>query len=212
MKIEDEKNLALLKHKLEFRRIIFEKVLLGAIVVLLGLSANIVVENYRAKLTQQKFYIEKKFEALTKINESYNKMTLELFNMTNPQITNKFLFSKEFNKISDEFNKVFGCWSVILSEKFTNQTIYHYWIYVGINNERSASNFSGFRDFVSSYLMGSYGNLLEHELNQDNEIDNIGFQLDEWSYDKIDKKGAQSYAISQLNKWKKWKAQQSAAH
>ena len=74
---EVERENALFQHRLEVKKLILEKVLLGAVVALLGLAVNLLFEKYKVVLTQEtsrtKFFEEKRYAAIDEIEAAVFK-------------------------------------------------------------------------------------------------------------------------------------------
>ena len=68
MRFLTEKEKAKLEHKFKIHQIILDKVLWGVVVVLFVFTTNYLLENYKAKLTSERFFLEE-FNRSTYLNQ-----------------------------------------------------------------------------------------------------------------------------------------------
>lgn len=204
MELSDEKEKAQFAHKLEIKRIIIDKLLIGVIIFLCGFAANIALENYRNKLTTQKFFLEKKLDAIQAVSDAYSKMydeydrfTIQAYEKPNKQPKNI-----NYNlKSVDDFIIVSTRWSSVLSKEFCNQLNYYSWIYSAFDELENAKKY---RSFIFD-LDQKFHLLCRKELGLQTVQSQDEFALESWSFQQGHSKGAEAYLEVNFENWKRWK-------
>lgn len=69
----------MLEHELLVRRIWLDRCLIGLLLAVAGLGANWVIESYKARVTENQFYLTKRLETATAINIAISEITDPLF-------------------------------------------------------------------------------------------------------------------------------------
>ena len=71
-----------LKHRLTVKRMIIDRVLLGLLVGLAGLVANLIVENYKIAATESQYFMQKRHIAATDFRNTFSKIVSESLRQT----------------------------------------------------------------------------------------------------------------------------------
>ena len=73
-----------LSHSLELRRLVVEKLLLGAVVGLAAFAASVVLEKQKQGASDTRLFLEKRLEAGTEVRKAMSDVTTELFGLAAP--------------------------------------------------------------------------------------------------------------------------------
>ena len=210
MNMSQEKDKILYEHKLTLRRIIIEKAIFLIVVIILGFIANILIERFREQQVQQRFFLEKKFDAIAALRNDYGRM-IKLFS--------RFSFSQKkgelalptdykdqylssFENLCDTQNHL----GAILSDDFTEQLLYHSWIHLGIHFNDVAKG-AKYRIFVYD-LTDDFDVLSKKELGQILPVSTTKFIFSKWTTEEIDSRGAPAFLKENFEKWEHQKKQQ----
>ena len=205
MEISDEKEKILYEHKLTVRRIIIEKILFLIAVIIVGFIANIMIEQYRQHQTQQRFFLEKKFDAVTNLRKDYatmlnffGKFSLpdqERIGLLSLPTNYKDLYLSSIEAMSHTCNH-FGS---VLSEIFTEQLFYQTLIYHGIYIN-DVSKGRKYRTFVF-VLADDFDNLCKQELGLPSLTPTTRFEFSKWTTEKADARGTSAFLHENFEKW-----------
>jgi hypothetical protein len=134
MEIDSEKEKIWYSHKLEVRRMLYEKLLLGAIIAIVGLFANMFFEKYKDQLGQERFIQEKKLEAISEVRISFNDLHSTYMNWTvNDCRDIPADYNDQYLKLVNNYIAVINKNSLLLSKSFLDKQVsYVLWIYQGI--------------------------------------------------------------------------------
>nr|VFK29929.1 MAG: hypothetical protein BECKMB1821I_GA0114274_101260 [Candidatus Kentron sp. MB]VFK75002.1 MAG: hypothetical protein BECKMB1821H_GA0114242_101360 [Candidatus Kentron sp. MB] len=86
---DSEKNLAKYKHKLQLYRIILEKMLLAAILVIVVYIGNYYLEEHKNSLTTEKFLLESRLTALKELASTHSQLSQKLIALINPDLNKR---------------------------------------------------------------------------------------------------------------------------
>ncbi|MCP4269078.1 MAG: hypothetical protein GY777_26475 [Candidatus Brocadiaceae bacterium] len=209
MDLNDEKEKAKFIYKLELRKLLIDKMLFGAIIVLIGVSANIVLERYRSGLTQERYLIEKKFKAIHNIKASYEEL-FELFDSYTVDPDKYELpndHRKKYNQKYDAFVIEANKWNIVLPQEFEDKLNYLTWIHGGIDY-KGVEVFRSMdwdarnkhRAFMSEVRKYFY-NLCKETLGLENKMNEQVFILEEMSFSEASNIGAEAYYDKNYNNW-----------
>lgn len=124
------------EEKFEILKIVIDKLLIGAIIALIGIFGNTWIEHYKDDLTRKRTFYEKKYDMLDKLQAAYKDVTIEVFScindttghcfedeMRNKKIFNKLIvFDNKVEKItpyvSKEYAKVLESYVWIYGARF----------------------------------------------------------------------------------------------
>jgi hypothetical protein len=153
--ISQEKEKAKYIHRLEVRRLILDKVLFGIVLIAIGLMANMFIEQYRSNLTEQRFFLVKKYQAVEEIRKAYG----ELFELTDSytlDVTAYVLpedYRSSFKQSIDNLTLIYNKWNMLLPKEFNDEINYHVWLYLGV-----------FYKDIANFRKGKYGDITQHRL------------------------------------------------
>jgi len=212
MDINQEKEKAKYIHKLKLRQLIIDKIFFGIIIVLIGLITNVIIEQYRSKLTEQRFILEKRLEAINSIKKAYEDM-IDLYDTFTLE-SHRALpenYEEQYDEKINNFFLQLSRWNVLFPKEFDYKLGNHGWIHLGIK----AIGIDTFcklkdkirhkhRDFVE-YLRRQFLSLCRTHLGLQIEKDQGQFTLEEWSYEKAQELGSKEYYNVNFEKWEKWK-------
>lgn len=71
-----------LEHKLSVKRMVIDKVLLGLLVGLAGVAANLLIENFKARTTEAQFFLEQRHAAATNFRKTLSEIVRESLRQT----------------------------------------------------------------------------------------------------------------------------------
>ena len=205
--MDSEQKKIYLEHRLQVRRIILEKFIIGLIILVGGFVANKAIETYRDRLTTQKFFLEKKLEAIQSVSDAYSKMlneydrfSLQAYERT-PSSAGVISYDR---KHLDTFLLASTRWSSVLSREFCDQMNYYSWIYCAFDDLNNAKQY---RKFIFD-IDQRFHALCRKELGLQTDVNSSGFELEKWSYQRVHKDGAEAYAKANFEKWQRLKAGQ----
>jgi hypothetical protein len=75
MTLDEEKLKLDYEHRLQAQRIVIEKGLLGILLAIAVLAANMLIENFKSDLSRQRFLLESRLVALQALRESYSVLS-----------------------------------------------------------------------------------------------------------------------------------------
>jgi len=218
MDINLEKEKAKYIHKLELRRLIIDKILFGVIIVLIGLAANFILEQYRSKLTKQRFILEKRLEAINSIKEAYEDMhnLWDVFTLTCNKVPPALPvnYKEQYEEKINNFLLQSNRWNLLFSKEFGDKLGYYVWIHTAANY-MDIKNFCRLKEEVRNkhrafivYLHEQFLSLCQAYLGLQGEKGQVQFTLEEWPHEKADRLGAVKFYEVNFEKWKKWKEKQ----
>lgn len=198
MDIQLEKEKASYIHKLEIRKLIIDKLFFGFIILVIGFTANFLLEHYRSRSTRERFVLEKRLEAVQKVSQAY-------MNMHNAfdSITLKTSMTDEDKKLLDgatqKYIDLWTEWSVILSKKYRRELDYITWIYIGLKSH-DLQTMQGYRKYLID-LYYKFNAMCQEELGLLEEAEFATLQFEEWPAHKADALGAQAFLKANYEKW-----------
>lgn len=198
MTIEPDKQKALFTHKLEIRKLIYDKVLFGLIILVIGFMANLLIEQYRSKSIKDRFILEKRLEAVQNISRAYMKMHNAFDNLslqTEMDAGDHYLLEN----VTQEFISDWTEWGIILSGDFRSKLDYLTWIYIGLGSY-SLPELKKYRPFLIE-LYYKFISMCNQELGFSKTSGQPSFQFVEWSVFKADTLGAQAFLEANYQKW-----------
>jgi hypothetical protein len=203
MDLEQEKEKARYEHRLEVRKIVIDKVLLGIIVLALGFFADMAIENYRRHSTEQQFFLEQKLDALKNIRKAYAAMNdaFDAFTLLNSTPED---YRQTFRNAIDSYNLATIEYGTLLSPQYLRNLDYHLWMYQAMDFEDVATQ-KQYREFIYD-LYHQFQVLSKIELGI---LDRKGAQIfafEEWTFKQTDTLGAQLFFQANYKKWQKSRA------
>jgi len=204
MDIKLEKEKARYTHKLEIRKLVIDKIILGAIIVALAFVGNMLFEKYRSSLTEQRFFLEKKFDALNQVRREFSEM-LQLFSFCTRKSAQEPPkdYQKKFHQSIEDAVLAVNSASLLLPLELEKELEFNIWIHSAIHF-KDVAKCKDYREFVS-YLFDQFMNSLKIEAGSLSKHSKKCFPFVEWSWEKTDKLGTVAFLEATFNKWKKWK-------
>ncbi len=191
-------------HKLEVRRILLEKLLLGVLIALIGFVANVLFENYRDKLSQDRFLLEKRLDAVQKIRKAYDKMHSTFMEWT---IDNNLHlpddYKNKYNEILADFTTVANSNTILISKEFTKQINAVLWIYQAFNYTDIA-NGTKYRFFAKD-INEAFNHACKKELELNIPENQKIFEFKRASWFEAEQSGAPAFMENNYNEWKLWR-------
>ena len=168
MSIEEEKEKLRYAHLLELRKSFFDKILLGIILGLFGIIANLYIDVHKSELVSERFKLEVRYEKFEQLGIAFFYLSDELFNFT-------YKPSKEhadqINDMINKYNTMANYNSLLLPAGFEKNTYCLNKAFKGLLRVVLDSPSGEFSDFVLS-VSKSYRNYLKILAGND-RLDNI---------------------------------------
>ncbi|MNK97269.1 hypothetical protein D3C87_1175910 [compost metagenome] len=76
------KERVLLEHRLGIRRLLIDRLLIGLLLALAAFLASVAIENFKAKASDSRYFLEKRLEAGTEVRSHLTKLTSAAFKQT----------------------------------------------------------------------------------------------------------------------------------
>ncbi|NTU93673.1 MAG: hypothetical protein HGB29_03650 [Chlorobiaceae bacterium] len=189
------------QYRLERKKIIIDKLLIGALVAMFAFLGNMVIEHNRELAQTQAFVLQKKLEALNVIRESYASMfdKFDLYTLSVSAIASDG-YHKEFRKALDDFILKQSQYSTLLSDKFNRQAEAQSWIFSGLDTVPSADR-ERYRLFAFD-LYDSFYAVSREELGLSGQKGRSCFQLTLWSHEAANRKGSTPYLQENFRRWR----------
>jgi len=198
MNLEQEKEKARYEHRLEVRKMVIDKLLLGIVVLALGFFADMAIENYRRHSTEQQFFLEQKVDAVKNIRKAYAAMNdaFDAFTLVSTRLED---YREKFKTAIDRYNLTATEYGVLLSPQYLHNLDYHLWIYEAMDFEDVAKQ-KQYREFFYD-LNNQFQTVTKIELGVLDRKDANVFAFVEWSFKQADTLGAQSFFQANYKKW-----------
>jgi hypothetical protein len=205
MGFSSEKEKIEFEHKLKIRRIILDKLLLGVVFIILGITTNTVLEKYKGNLTSGRFFLEKKYdcallmqEAMAIFLKQYEEFTADY---KKADLSKNYLkpFINALNDFSTTINKSY----LLFSEDFGRSTQYLMLVFNGIAH-KDVSKLVNYRAYVYDVLGWFHDNLVR-ELGL-----KLNYKKENYPFTGIDNQlalrtDASKFIDKEFEKWNKWR-------
>lgn len=204
-----EKEKAELEHKFKIRQIILDKALWTVVVVLLVFVANMVLEGYRGGLTKERFFLEKKYDAVLSIQDALGDLfeTFQRFTVIDKGHGLPGDYKEQYRDSLYNFNKVFNKSLILLSEDSRKSAQYFIMVFSGFNIKDVAKcrDYREFSSDVGGWLIDNL--LVDLGLESTWQQSNYRFKgIEPEIAHTIDQKtGANRFLDNEFEKWKKWR-------
>ena len=113
-----------LEHKLSVKRMVIDRILLGLLVGLTGLVANLLVENFKAGTTESQFFMQERHTAATEFRKIFSKISYESLRQTEfpclldpSKRTSREQLKEAVSAATDQLNSS----SLLFSREYLNQ-------------------------------------------------------------------------------------------
>jgi hypothetical protein len=196
------------EHKLKVRQIILDKMLWGVVVIILGITANIVLERYKANLTNEKFFIEKKFDAVLNIQDAFSELLgkFERFTLTDERFGLPKDYSQIYADSLSNFVIKLNKSHLLLSEDFKQCAQYFIFIFSGFN-QKDISKCRNYREFAYD-VSGWFNEALLRELGFKSTFEKGDYQFKGLEFKlthRVDREiGTAKFLDDEFDKWQKW--------
>jgi hypothetical protein len=205
MDIEMEKQKLKYAFRLDMKKMIVDKLLLGLVILTVGFFANMAIERYRSSLTEAKFLLEKRLEAVQAICKAYSDM----FNTYDEATVVRKPVKKvkeRFVRQTSSFQESATRWGVTLSKEFSLQLNYFAWIYIALQEHLDTEKY---RDFVFD-LNEHFHLLCRREIGTEKGMEPGGFSFERWTFRQGETEGALAFLEVNYRKWMKAKGEAHA--
>jgi hypothetical protein len=210
MTLQEEKEKALFEHRLEMRRVLIEKVLLGVLIGIAALLANVLMERFKSDLSQERFLLEARMAAVKDLRESYsslNNYVLRVKDETKPAEVTKLrkAHAAELEKFGNLINR--SGW--LFSSESADAVARHGYIHTAISRGKpivDASQWQFLAEISDNFDAVTRVMLWE----QSSKSGPTGFELEAWSFEEVNAKGSAAYFDANYEKWKKRKTAKPA--
>lgn len=195
---ENEKQQALYIHKLEIRKIVLDKLLVGALVIIVGFAANFAIERYRVQSTKERFLLEKRLEAIQLITNAYMSMQ----NNFDSSMNKSYISDGDKIKLRKDVDDFISVWTqncVILSEHFTLQMDFVTWNYIALAS-LDLEIMKQYKEYFFDVYYKFYA-LTREELDLPEKSTLVSFEFLPWSVNKANDLGPQSYLEENFKQW-----------
>lgn len=115
----------LFEHRLQVRRLVYDRVIFGLLLVLAGFLTNGLIETYKAKATQSQFYLDKRMELTLEIRRSLTEVVHPLFKITGAACSNRKesgVDRADLNAALTRFANTVNSSAILLDEAYTERT------------------------------------------------------------------------------------------
>lgn len=204
-----EKEKAKLEHKFKIRQIILDKALWAVVVIILGITANVVFEKYKADLTSDRFFLEKKYDAALAIQEAFSNLHIQFEKFT--VIDKRSVLPEDYLEIYADslydFVKISNKSGLWFSENFRESTQYFIFVFSGFN-QKDVSKCRKYREFASD-VGGWFMDTLLTEFGFKSTYREGDYQFKgiepELAHEVDRELGTDRFLDSEFEKWKKWR-------
>ena len=188
------------------RRLVIEKLLLGAIVGLAAFAASVVLEKQKQSASDTRFFLEKRLEAGTDIRKALSEVTPELFSLAAPACQLAFDAPRPpIEKLTQALNshvRILNSSSLLLSTEYL------------VDASRVTNIFSGLAaapthiPCESRGLVSAVADFLTYRTKEEVLPGSVppwkGFTPLAASAAAIEKMGSVDYASKNIDLWKQW--------
>ena len=106
MDIDLEKEKARYAYKLEMRKLVIDKVLIGIIVAVVGWQINIAFERYKNQLGTERFLLEKRLEAVSAVRNTYSQLHDMYIDLTTADTKGKIHLPNDYKQKYDNVRPI----------------------------------------------------------------------------------------------------------
>lgn len=191
------------EHSLQVRRIWLDRMLIGALLAVAGLVANVVLEKYKADRGQSQFYLDKRLAAATEVRRALTEVTTALFKISEAPCLVKPFDPVELQRLRDALSKLVGelnSSSILFDEVYLAEANRAINIFAGVAAGPSALSCDA-RPFLAEIAR-----YLTHQTKRQVAPDALqpwrGFVLLNLSTEDMDRMGANEYYSKNFARWR----------
>lgn len=205
MTLEEEKLKVSYEHRLQLWRIVIEKVLLGILLGLVVLAADMLMEQFRSNLSRERFLLESRLTALQALRQSYSSLSTHMWYVAHEkkELSEKRLLAH--GKNLDDFMHVANKWSLLFSERFTKGIDQHIWLHQAVAQRYSIltpDHWSFVSDVFDDFDHITRAALWEETLGVRPPPEGRRFEMEAWSSNDMNTKGPKAFFERNFEKWK----------
>jgi len=207
---EDRK--LLLDHRLQVRRLLLDRVLIGLLLVILGFVSSFLLEKYKAQSTQSQFFLEKRLGAATDIRAKLSKVTGAYFAASTAPCQGRPISPKEvqaLRAVLAQLIEALNSSAILLATDYSNSANLVVNVFVGIAADPMAVPCES-RQFVSE-LADYLTHLTRQQLGLADQPAWKGFVPVAMSIEEMDQIGAAEYFRRNLQAWRERRLAESPA-
>jgi hypothetical protein len=209
MTFQQEKLKIRYEHKLQVWRIVIEKALLGILLALGALAANVIMENYRSDLSRQRFLLESRLTALQALRESCSPLTNHTWRLAQDKKgTAEKLSLATYEEDLEKFMHLANMWNLLFSVRFNEAIERHFWTHQAMARglcEVKPEHWPFLSDDFENFDHITRQELWEETRRIPCPVRDERFELEPWSFDELNKKGIKAFFDANLDKWRRWK-------
>jgi len=211
MTLDEEKEKARYIHNLGIKKLIIDKLVFGLVVVILGFIASMFIENYknklalyiedhRSQLISDRFFVQKKYEAVTKIWDAHSDMLYNFdrfaykHNDNLPQ--NYAVKYKESIINAMNLNNELQC---LMSTGFDKKAHRYIALHLGVH-KNDFSNWRNYGPFLES-MSFRFLNELKKEVGLKYDEKSLTFKIDYRSLEDQNQRSIIEYLDDHHKKW-----------
>lgn len=209
MGFSSEKEKVKFEHKLKIRRIILDKTLWGIVFIILGITANIVLEKYKADLTSERFFLEKKYDSALIMQKAMANLInqFQVYTLMNKKTDLPKDYLKKYSDSLLDFVETQNKSYLLFSEDYGKSSQYFILIFNQIIL-KDVSKWKAYREFLYD-VAGWFHDTLCRELGlkSTNKQEDYPFKgLEKRLAHKIAfEKFKTKFLDSEFDKWEKWR-------
>ena len=204
-----EKQLESFKHSLLIRRMIWEKVLFGTILILIGAAGgffgNKMLESHRNELLKERFLLEKRLESIINVRTEYSNFLLFL----NQCVKNSkeaclpsnynLIYQNKLENLALTINIEGLLFSTKCMEKIQNHII----LFMALKSKgiENSYKYIGFLMEITS----CFDSLLKDEMGQVREDNSKEFKISDITREEILIMGIENFFDNEYERWEKWR-------
>jgi len=151
------------EHKLQLRRIIIEKLLLGLVIAMVAFFGQRLLKDYESDLTKNRFLLSQRLEGLNQIRSTYSNLSIFAREVAAKNGEMPAQLRTKYKKGIDEFVANGNRWAVLFSDKFTESLEHHVMFHQAIAYEHAEFDLSHW-DFAKT-VFASFDNLTRNALH-----------------------------------------------
>lgn len=209
MTLDEEKLKVMYEHRLQVWRIVIEKGLLGILLGLAVLAANMLIEDFKSDLSRQRFMLESRLTALQDLRESYSLLSNHLWHLAREdKATSEKRLLPAYGKDVDKFIQLANKWSPLFSASFNKAIEQHVYTHTAVsqgNVKVTREHWHFLSDVFDDFDHVTRAALWEETLGVRSPVEGRRFELEAWSFDDVNNKGTKAFFDANFDKWQRRK-------
>ncbi|MEO1193898.1 MAG: hypothetical protein AAFY02_19235 [Pseudomonadota bacterium] len=142
MTLEEQKELARYQEKMKFYwEALPSKFLIAIIIIIIGLTANYLIEKYKSNNVKNQFLLESRLTALIEIRQKYDLVTDIMHKYAEPpKDTNRSDFVEVYEHRIVSYGTAVNKWSMLFSNATGKDFAYHFYIHLAVIDDSVEKN------------------------------------------------------------------------